>query len=50
MQNHEIKIQLSLVQAIAQYLGTRPYNEVSGLIKSIEEQAAPQLNQEKTEA
>jgi len=39
----EIKLTLGLVNAILQYLGTRPYSEVFPLIAEIQSQATPQV-------
>jgi hypothetical protein len=39
----EIKLTLGLVNAILQYLGTRPYAEVFPLIAEIQSQATPQV-------
>lgn len=36
----EVKLSLNLVNAILQYLGTKPYTEVAGLIVEIQKQAA----------
>jgi hypothetical protein len=39
----EIKLTLGLVNAVLQYLGTRPYAEVFPLIAEIQSQATPQV-------
>jgi len=39
----EIKLTLQLVNAILQYLGTRPYQEVFPLVAEIQSQATPQV-------
>lgn len=39
MSDHKIELPLSLVNAILQYLGARPYVEVHQLIAAIQEQA-----------
>jgi len=36
----EVKLSLNLANAILQYLSTRPYAEVAGLIAEIQKQAA----------
>ena len=41
--NEEVKVSLQLVNGILQYLGTRPYAEVTNLIQAIQEQAIPQV-------
>lgn len=38
-----ITLTLPLVNAVLQYLGTRPYQEVFPLVQAIQEQATPQL-------
>jgi len=38
----EIKLKTNLVNAILQYLGSRPFVEVAGLIQSIQQQAQAQ--------
>jgi hypothetical protein len=43
-----ITLTLGLVNAMLQYLGTRPYQEVFPLIQTIQEQAAPQVPVPKT--
>jgi hypothetical protein len=39
----EIKLTLDLVDAVLQYLGTRPYQEVFKLVAALQSQAAPQV-------
>ena len=39
----EIKLQLNLVNAVLNYLGTRPYGEVFQIVQAIQEQAGPQV-------
>ena len=43
MNDQPITLNLSLVNGILQYLGTRPYAEVAEIVKAIHEQAVPQL-------
>jgi len=43
MNDQPINLNLSLVNAILQYLGTRPYGEVFQLVQAIQAQAAPQV-------
>lgn len=38
----EIKLKTDLVNAILQYLGSKPFVEVAGLIQGIQQQAAEQ--------
>ena len=38
----EIKLKTDLVNAILQYLGSKPFVEVAGLIQGIQQQAAAQ--------
>ena len=38
----EIKLSTNLVNAILQYLGSRPFTEVAGLIQEIQKQASAQ--------
>jgi hypothetical protein len=38
----EIKLSTNLVNGILQYLGTRPFVEVAGLIQAIQQEAAQQ--------
>jgi len=39
----EITLTLDLVNAVMNYLGTRPYGEVYQLIAEVQRQAAPQV-------
>jgi hypothetical protein len=48
--NEQITLSTPLVNGILQYLGTRPYGEVFQLIQAIQEQAAPQVKPQETEA
>lgn len=43
MNDQKIELTLPLVNAILQYMGTRPFQEVFNLIQAIQEQATPQL-------
>jgi hypothetical protein len=43
MNDQKIELNLSLVNGILQYLGTRPYGEVFQLVQAIQAQAAPQV-------
>ena len=43
MNDQKIELSLSLVNALMQYLGTRPYQDVFPLISAIQEQATPQI-------
>lgn len=38
----EIKLSTNLVNGILQYLGTRPFVEVAGLIQAVQQEAAQQ--------
>lgn len=38
----EIKLSTNLVNAVLQYLGSRPFVEVAGLIQAIQQEAAAQ--------
>ena len=40
----ELKLKIELVNAILQYLGSRPYSEVVGLINEIQKQAGSQTS------
>jgi hypothetical protein len=46
----KIEISVELLNAVLNYLGTKPFVEVAGLINGIQEQAKGQLPQEETEA
>ena len=43
MNDTKIELTLPLINAVLQYLGTRPYQEVFPLVQAIQEQATPQL-------
>jgi hypothetical protein len=43
MNKQNITLSLNLVNGVLQYLGTRPYAEVTNLIQAIQEQAIPQV-------
>jgi hypothetical protein len=43
MNDQPITLNLSLINGVLQYLGTRPYAEVAEIVKAIHEQAVPQL-------
>lgn len=43
MEDKKIELNLSLVNAVLQYLGTRPYQEVFPLVQEIQAQAIPQV-------
>ena len=43
---NEIKLSINLVNGILQYLGSRPFVEVSGIIQAINEEAAKQMPQQ----
>ena len=38
----EIKLSTNLLNAILQYLGTKPFAEVTGLIQAVQQEAAKQ--------
>lgn len=38
----EIKLSTNLINAILQYLGSRPFAEVAGLIQGVQQEAAKQ--------
>jgi len=40
---NEIKLSTNLVNAILQYLGSRPYTEVFQVIQALQEQVSPQV-------
>ena len=42
MKMDEIKLSVDLVNAVLQYLGTRPFVEVAGLISEVQKQASAQ--------
>jgi hypothetical protein len=43
MNDQKIELSLSLINAVLQYLGSRPYGEVFNLVNAIHEQATPQI-------
>ena len=43
MNDQKIELTLGLINGLLQYLGSRPYAEVEGLIGAIREQATPQV-------
>lgn len=43
MNDTKISLTLPLVNAVLQYLGTRPYQEVFQIVQAVQEQATPQL-------
>ena len=45
----EVTITLDFANALLQYLGSRPYAEVAGLIAELQKQVAPQLQQEQAQ-
>ena len=47
---NEVKFSVELVNAILQYLGSRPFVEVAGLITEIQKQANVSKPEEKTQA
>lgn len=47
MQN--VNLSVELVNAILNYLGTKPFMEVAGLITKIQAEAGPQVPQEEVE-
>lgn len=50
MDEKNFSMPLNLINGILQYLGTKPYAEVYQLVQSIQEAAAPQLQEQKPEA
>lgn len=50
MNEQKIELSLNLLNALLQYLGTRPYQETFQLIQAIQEQAIPQLPAAQPEA
>ena len=48
MNDTKIELTLPLVNAVLQYLGTRPYQEVFPLVQAIQEQAIPQVPRPET--
>ena len=43
MNDTKINLTLGLINAVLQYLGTRPYQEVFPLVQEIQAQATPQV-------
>ena len=43
MEDIKIQLNLSLINGILNYLGTRPYGEVFQIVQAIQEQAGPQV-------
>ena len=43
MNDQKIELTLPLLNAVLQYLGTKPYQETFQLIQAIQEQAIPQM-------
>ena len=43
MNDQKINLSLNLVNAVLQFLGTKPYQETYQLIQAIQEQAIPQM-------
>lgn len=43
MEDIKIQLNLSLINGILGYLGSRPYGEVFQLVQAIQEQAGPQV-------
>ena len=43
MNDTKIQLTLPLVNAVLQYLATRPYQEVFQIVQAIQEQATPQV-------
>lgn len=43
MNNQKVELTLGLVNAVLQYLGTRPFSEVFMLVQEIQAQATPQV-------
>lgn len=44
MEDKKIELSVGLVNALLNYLGTRPYHEVFALIKAVQDQAAESEN------
>jgi hypothetical protein len=49
MNDQKIELSLSLVNAVLQYLGSRPYAEIFQLVQAIQAQAAPQVTPAESE-
>jgi len=43
MNDKKVELTLNLVNAVMQYLGSRPYAEVANIIQAIQEQVIPQM-------
>jgi hypothetical protein len=43
MNDQKIELSLNLVNAVLQYLGTKPFQEVFQLVQAVQEQAIPQM-------
>lgn len=43
MQDQDVKLKLSLINGLLNYLGTRPFMEVADIIMAVREQAQPQI-------
>lgn len=39
----KVEITLGMLNSVLGYLGNRPYNEVAGIIKSLQDHVVPQL-------
>ena len=46
MQDKKVELSLTLVNAVLQYLGTRPYQEIFQLVQAIQGEAGPQVQPE----
>ena len=49
MNDKKVEVTLGLVNAMLQYLGTRPYQEVFPLIQELQAQVVPQVPQPQPE-
>jgi hypothetical protein len=49
MENQKIQLSLNLVNALLQYLGTRPYVDVATLINAVHNEAEGQLPKQQAE-
>ena len=49
MNDQNITLKLSLVNALLGYLGTRPYGEVFQIVQELQAQVAPQVQTPKAE-
>ena len=43
MQDHDVKLKLSLINGLLNYLGTRPYGEVFQLVGALHNEVQPQI-------